>query len=418
MLDVATLERMAAKAGDGRILVALSGGGDSVALLHLLAEHFGVARLHAVVVDHALREGSAGRAAQAVLSASKLGISTTIETLHWDEGVSRGHAAARDARYSALCAAARRIKASVVATGHTRDDQAETVLLRAARGSGLRGLSGMRVFTAMPIWPEGRGLWLARPLLGVRRAALRRYLEGLRTPSGRPFWIEDPANFDQSYARVRARLRLETLENDHCFDSMRLADLAERLAPHVDHLDAGAAALVNAAARFEESEISVDRSLWVADEIVRQRALQALVAAAGGHPRGPSFDQTASLNITLAAPNFSATTLAGALVRARGGSIVFSRDRGALEGRADGALPMAPLPLNEGEEAIWDRRLALTATDSGWSVVIEHGAPILSRGGGRAPLSHANARWLLAERVEHLLDAPWAKQGCGRFDGP
>ncbi|HET9229997.1 MAG TPA: tRNA lysidine(34) synthetase TilS, partial [Vitreimonas sp.] len=160
MLDPLTIERM----GEGPILIALSGGGDSVALLHLLTDQFGASRLRAAVVDHKLREGSAADARKAADIARVLGVEADILELSWPEGGSRAHEAARTLRYASLCQTARERRAHVIATGHTRDDQAETVLLRGARGSGLRGLAGMRAFAPAPSWPEGRGLTVARPL--------------------------------------------------------------------------------------------------------------------------------------------------------------------------------------------------------------------------------------------------------------
>lgn len=397
MLDRLTIERMAAKAGEGPILIALSGGGDSVALLHLLAAELGASRLRACVVDHALREGSGADAARAADFAAKLGVGASIETLAWDAGANRAHEAAREARYAALCKRAREINAGVIATGHTRDDQAETVFIRAARGSGLRGLAGMRSIAPVPIWPEGRGMYLARPLLCTTRESLRTYLRDHRAD-----WIEDPANANDAYARVRARRSLATLEQDG-LDPMRLAAIAEKLAPFADELDAAASDLIERAAHFDAADVGADLAAFAAaEESVRQRALFALITAAGGHVRGPSSEQVAGLDAALSA-NFTSATLAGALIRKRGNQLSFSRDRGALEGRADGTPAIAPLALDAGAEAVWDRRLALTAHEPGWSVVFENGATQLARGEERADLAAASPHWLTKERVRHVL---------------
>src|SRR5262245_43192692 len=196
MLDRLTIERLAAKAGDTPILVALSGGGDSVALMHLLAAELGAGRLAAAVVDHALRDGSADDARRAQGFAAALNIDAQVLTLHWPKP-RRAQEAARHARYAALCDHARSIGAHAICAGHTCDDQAETMMMRAAAGSSWRGLAGMAPIAPAPMWPEGRGIVLARPLLGVRRAALR---EELLRRNAR--WIEDPGNSNQVFERV------------------------------------------------------------------------------------------------------------------------------------------------------------------------------------------------------------------------
>lgn len=394
-LDHDTIERSDALGGP--IIIALSGGGDSTALLHLMAARLGAKRLLAVVVDHALRDGSADDAARAGGCARGLGVAVKIAHLEWPRGPRRAQADTREARYRALAQAARAAGAKVVALGHTRDDQAETVLLRAARGSAWRGLAGMRAFSPAPIWPEGRGLWLARPLLRVRRVTLRDFLRAKGAA-----WIEDPANSNRNYARVRVRERLAVLAQSG-LDPMRLAALAEALAPRAAALDRAAASLIQEAARFEGDRILINLEPWRGDGAVREHALGALIAATSGAARAPDAQALAALAGEIEAPSFQAATLGGALIRAARGALTLTRDPGALKGRADGASAPAPTPLPAGQEVVWDGRLALAMAEPDWAVCAENGAPVLVRGERRAPVAAASPRWLLAERAAHWL---------------
>jgi tRNA(Ile)-lysidine synthase len=177
------------------VLAACSGGADSLALAAALAFVAPRAGLRAggVTVDHGLQDGSAGRAATVASVLSGLGldpvrcVAVTVEA----ERAGGPEAAARTARYAALSGAAAELGAAAVLLGHTLDDQAETVLLGLARGSGPRSLAGM---------PPRRGIF-RRPLLGLRRPVLTEAC----TAAGLDPW-QDPHNADRRFARVRVRL--------------------------------------------------------------------------------------------------------------------------------------------------------------------------------------------------------------------
>ncbi len=210
--------------------LAVSGGGDSMALMHLAAgwaEGAGV-RLEVATVDHRLRPEAAAEAAMVARAAAALGL--RHETLVWREAPGRGNLqdAARRARYRLLGGWAEARGLAAVALGHTLDDQAETFLMRLARGSGVDGLAAMRAD-----WQADGMRWL-RPLLGLRRAALRAWLEA-RAIS----WAEDPSNDDSRYARVRARAALAELAP--------LGISAEGLAATAGRLSRARAALARAA---------------------------------------------------------------------------------------------------------------------------------------------------------------------------
>ena len=175
------------------VLAACSGGPDSLALaaaLAFTAPRAGL-RAGAVTVDHGLQEGSAGRAADVAATLRGLGLDPVRAVAVSVTGGGGPEAAARTARYAALEAAAADLGAAAVLLGHTLDDQAETVLLGLARGSGARSLAGM---------PPRRGIFL-RPLLGVRRQATADACAAL----GLSPWA-DPHNADRRFARVRVRL--------------------------------------------------------------------------------------------------------------------------------------------------------------------------------------------------------------------
>lgn len=181
---------------DALVLVGLSGGADSLALAAATAFEAPRAgfRAGAVIVDHGLQEGSAAVAAHAAEQARALGLEPVI--VQQVAVIDDGHgpeAAARAARYAAFDATRRETEASLLLLAHTADDQAESVLLGLARGSGSASLAGMPARTET----------LARPLLGLRRETLRQACldEGLD-------WWDDPQNHDERFLRVRVRERI------------------------------------------------------------------------------------------------------------------------------------------------------------------------------------------------------------------
>ena len=178
------------EAGD-LVLIAVSGGADSLALAYALsleAPKLAI-QLHAVTIDHQLQAASCAQATITVQQMKSLGIETTIEkvTVTMIDGL---EASARKARYSAFDNVGDRFNAMAIFLGHTRDDQAETVLLGLARGSGTRSLSGMAPH-------QGRFI---RPLLSITRAQT----ENLCSEVGLTIW-NDPHNVDPQFARVRVR---------------------------------------------------------------------------------------------------------------------------------------------------------------------------------------------------------------------
>lgn len=180
------------------LIVAFSGGLDSTVLLHALARTLDPARLLAVHVDHGLQPAARGWPSHCEAVAHALG--TGFECVRVEGSPPRGaslEAWARDARYAALARVAARARVPLAFTAHHADDQVETVLMRAARGTGPGGLAGMD-----PVVTHA-GVRIGRPLLGISRAMLRDYAQrhALR-------WVDDPTNEDTRRLRNAVRLRL------------------------------------------------------------------------------------------------------------------------------------------------------------------------------------------------------------------
>ena len=267
------------------VLVALSGGADSLALAAATAfvAPRTALRWGAVVVDHDLQESSAAVAARATEQAEALGAErvltkrVTVDTVAGDGP----EAAARDARYRALTEAAVAESASAVLLGHTRDDQAETVLLGLARGSGARSLAGM---------PAQRGRF-RRPLLGLPRAVLRAACaaQGL-VPH------DDPHNADPAFTRSRVRGELMPVVED-----VLGPGVAAGLARTADLLRADAEALDELAQQAAGPLTAADGSLDCAGlarlpVAVRGRVLHAAALRAGCPPGALAAVHVAALD--------------------------------------------------------------------------------------------------------------------------
>jgi tRNA(Ile)-lysidine synthase len=256
------------------VLVACSGGADSLALAAALAFVAPRASLRGggVTVDHGLQPGSAQRAADVAALLGRLGLdpvrAVTVQVA--ERGVGGGvEAAARTARYAALQDAARDDRAAVVLLGHTLDDQAETVLLGLARGSGGRSLAGM---------PARRGLY-RRPLLGLRRSVTAAVCAEL----GLTAW-QDPHNRDVRFARARVRHQalpaLEEALGPGVAEA--LARTADQLRADADCLDDLAFA-ESAALRGNCSDPAGLAASWLADlpAAIRTRVLRNAAVMAG-----------------------------------------------------------------------------------------------------------------------------------------
>jgi len=251
------------------ILVALSGGPDSLALAAATAFEAPRAGLRAgaVIVDHGLQPASADAAATAARQADALGLSPVVVTR-----VTVGHrggpeAAARAARYDALARAAADTGATAVLLGHTLDDQAETVLLGLARGSGATSLTGMAVVSGIYV----------RPLLGITRETTVAFCDD----AGLTPW-SDPQNSDPAFTRVRVRERVMPVLERELGPGIResLARTAEQLREDAEALDHFAEEIAEDLAEHSEAGISLPVAALAANPAaLRQRLIRLAVAS-------------------------------------------------------------------------------------------------------------------------------------------
>jgi tRNA(Ile)-lysidine synthase len=314
------------------VAVALSGGGDSLALLLVGAEWASRAgrSLLVLTVDHRLRPESADWTRACAATAQRLNL--PFRALAWEgEKPSTGlPAAARMARHRLLADAARRAGARVILMGHTADDGLEARVMRAEGST----TPEPREWSPSPAWPEGRGVFLLRPMLDVRRADIRDWLR-VRGEG----WIDDPANEDTHYARPRARRAL-TLGATPSGAASRApaADLA--IACRTD--PGGGLEIVREAIRAAPG-----------DAVARFAAAACLCAA--GTDRPPAGGKVERLAARLRSDEPFTASLAGARIEANASQVRFLREAGEV---ARGGL--APLRLHGGEAAVWDGRFEVT----------------------------------------------------------
>nr|WP_249778151.1 tRNA lysidine(34) synthetase TilS [Phenylobacterium glaciei] len=304
------------------IAVALSGGGDSLALALIAADwaHAHGRRLLILTVDHRLREESAAWTQACAATAARL--RADFRALAWEgEKPTTGlPAAARAARHRLIADAAREAGAKVVLMGHTASDRLEAVAMRDTGST----TPSPRAWGPSPAWPEGRGVFLLRPMLTQTRADIRAWLAGRGET-----WIEDPANEDHSFARARARARMSGGETDDLAPPRDLADLARATTDLAGGLAVPRSALQDAPGAF----------------------LAAACLCAAGTARPPRADALARLAEALRGDAPLVATLAGSRIEADDSQVRFLRDAGRRG--------VAPLTLAAGETGVWDGRFEI-----------------------------------------------------------
>jgi tRNA(Ile)-lysidine synthase len=301
-----------------RFIIGLSGGGDSLALAHLCAAWAKPtdADVLALIVDHGFRENSFAEAQQGALWAKSFGLQVVIHRHNGIKPKTGLQDVARHLRHTAFAQKAHELGGATILLAHTLDDQAETIAFRLARQTGIDGLSGMaRVTTDLIGWGE-QNYPIARPLLGIRRQALRAYLTDLNQA-----WIDDPSNEDAGFSRVAIRQRLAFLGQHE--QLARIGDLARVLRSQLDQ--AASALLESHLEYFGDSGwgLKVDEILKRAP-CIQSRVLSLLLAQVMPSKFPIAAKKLDALLIHLRQPNFKTRTLAGSLIRVREGRVLVS----------------------------------------------------------------------------------------------
>lgn len=324
------------------LAIAFSGGGDSTALLHILKDHPQVT--HAFIVDHGLRRGSKREAQQAKKTAQELGYQTKVLTWRHDNPTTGVQEKARRARYGLLGTACRDAGITHLLTAHTEDDQAETLLMRYARNTGWRGAAGMAELSYAPLWPELACVYVSRPLLGIRRDALRSYNRAQGVS-----WIEDPSNENRAFTRIRARDELQNRTY-----------LRDPVLEAVPELRAGLSREKHIFFNWMKSYSEVNSHGYIFCQAVPPSAFLAkIVRAVGGTGNPTDWPAISSLRQKLLSPEFSSATLWGAQIslisHGDEAAYLFTRDPVAVKGRRGLRPSLIQKTLKPGRH-IWDGR--------------------------------------------------------------
>ena len=326
----AILDRRLRPESAAPVALGLSGGGDSHALTLMAADW---ARRHGrrlivLTVDHHLRPESRDWTRACAALAKRLDLE--FHALDWtgDKPVQGLPAAARAARHRLLADAARDLGARVVLLGHTASDLDEAVVMRAAGST----TPSPREWAPSPVWPEGRDIFLLRPMLGLGRADIRAWL----ADQGET-WIEDPSNSDLRFARPRARAAMTAS------GAALSADLPDGLA------DLARTATVDPA-----GVISLPRATLAALEAPRLIAAASLCAA--GTARPPRGDRLERLATALRGPAPVTATLCGARIEAGAHEARFMREAGELQRSGLAELDLLGQGVWDGRFEIWSPR--------------------------------------------------------------
>jgi tRNA(Ile)-lysidine synthase len=323
--------------------LAVSGGSDSLALLHLARDWAQTRgrKIRAASVDHGLRPEAAGEARDVGTLCARLGVEHDILT--WRPGAHPiSQARAREARYGLLARWARDHAVPAIALGHTRDDRIETFLIRLRAGSTWYGLAGPMPAAPCPLWPAGEGVTLLRPLLAFGREELRSYLSALGQA-----WIDDPGNQARRHERVRMRALTQRVSAHGQSSILR----------HMNRMAALRSAISSEARQCLTAHVTVaDEEALVETDAFRSMSVQgglrlaeALILAMGGQAVPPRHEALVRVVDRLRTREglSRGQTLAGAWLRETRGQI-----RITPSPPRTGALRAAPSPSPRRAQAL------------------------------------------------------------------
>ena len=350
----AALKKTGISATHPKIAVAVSGGGDSMALALLVRDwvkgHGGPngGELIALTVDHGLRAESAAEAQKVGALLKDKGIAHELLVWQGDKPETHIQERAREARYKILTEACRKRGFGFLAVAHNLEDQTETFWMRLAHGSGLDGLAGMTPSRDVD------GVKIIRPVMGFTRADLRATCEHYKVA-----WIEDPSNKNDKYLRVRLR-EFEDVLAQEGFTPARLAQTMQKLEDAREALAVMVATAFSTSVQVHpEGYATLNTQQWQKSpkEIQRRVLAQALTSVSPQeYPIGAEAIETTRLELQTA--GFMGKTLAGCeIFPAQGGYFVFVREAAIVEG-----------PVEAAEGKVWDKRFAVSGVAAGVTI--------------------------------------------------
>ena len=373
-----------------------------MALLHLALEWRPAGDFLALTVDHGLRPEAAEEARAVAAQCAELGV--LHQTLNWTPPSRHiSQARARDGRHRLLAEALRVRGGRHLLLGHTLDDQYETVEMRSQRGE--VGLAGMRALAVSPVWPEGRNIFLARPLLDHRRADLRDFLMRRAVR-----WTDDPSNENRDFERVRVRHALAGEEADK--PATDLDRVYRRALEERQHRDADLAGWLGTHVEaFEDGLIICDPASLDVDAFAEGLSYLLLAASGSDSPASRKGRVQLARDILKDRKNWRSRTLGGAWLAPRQGRVHIARDPGQVP-----SLPDPNMFGPKSDPIIWDGRFEMAHCglsahpDAGPVAGIEVSA--LARAG--FPVfenAHILARCLVAERL-HGVKGMLGHENC------